>query len=133
MYEKTIEERYQELIELVPQNIRKEFERIESGEIVPQMFGDVGAKKTLDPDVHPERLSRILELIFQEDMSILGSLKGESAKASIYCKKTIVDILARLKNRGIVNAEMQARISLCFSIRLWRGKRNLRWIFLRYL
>ncbi len=94
--EKTIEERYRELIELVPQNIREEFERIERGEIVPQMFSDRGAKKILDPDVHPDRLSRVLELIYHEDM-------------------------------------FTHQMLLCFSIRLWRVKRNSIWIFQKYL
>jgi len=61
----------------------------------------------LDPDIHADRLSRLLELIFNEEMQVQGSLKEESAKASVYSKKTIVDILARLKNSGIVNTEIQ--------------------------
>ena len=105
--EKTTEQRYLELIEIVPKTIREEFERIEKGEIVPQMYYDRGAKKILDPDIHADRLSRLLELIFNEEMQVQGSLKEESAKASVYSKKTIVDILARLKNSGIVNTEIQ--------------------------
>jgi len=43
--EKTTEQRYLELIEIVPKTIREEFERIEKGEIVPQMYYDRGEKK----------------------------------------------------------------------------------------
>ncbi|MDD3340091.1 MAG: PD-(D/E)XK nuclease family transposase [Lachnospiraceae bacterium] len=105
--EKTFEERYQELKALVPEHLRKEFELIESGERLPDLTGDIPFKNIFDVDVHPERISQLLRLVYHENLVVTGSAREEAAKASIYSKKTIMDILARLSNNGLANAEMQ--------------------------
>lgn len=105
--EKTIEERYQELKDLVPEELRKEFEQIEAGERLPDLTQDIPFKSIYDVDVHPERIEELLSLVFHESFQVTGSAKEEASKASIYSKKTILDILARLSNNGLANAEMQ--------------------------
>lgn len=105
--EKTIEERYQELKQLVPAEIREKFEQMEAGLRLPDMTADLPFKRIYDAEVHPERISYLLQLIFGEEFTVSGSVREEMLGTSIYSKKSILDVLARLSNQGIADVEMQ--------------------------
>lgn len=101
---------YEEYLELVPKELKEEFEEIRRGERLPQLYSDFTFKQIYHPDLHKERLTRLFQLVFQEDEQVISSLNGEMAKASLYSKKTITDLLSQLSNNGIANFEMQVSL-----------------------
>ncbi|MEG0591125.1 MAG: hypothetical protein RR496_05695, partial [Lachnospiraceae bacterium] len=95
---KTAKTRYEELKTMVPKEIREEFEQMEAGIRVPPLYEDRPFKRIFDPDMHRDRDTKLFQLIYHKQAEVLHSLKEEGSKASIYSKKTILDILARLSN-----------------------------------
>lgn len=87
---------------------REKFEAMESGELLPEITEDLPFKHVYDPEVHPDRPAKLLKLLFHEDFFVTGSAREEASVASIYSKKSILDILARLSTQGVANIEMQA-------------------------
>ena len=92
----------------LPRYLQEEYRAMEAGELLPSLTRDIPFKTIYDPDIHKERLTTLFQLIFREDATVVSSLKGENNKASILCKRTVLDVIARLSNEGVVDVEMQA-------------------------
>ena len=106
---RTISESYEALKAVMPQRIREEFDQIEAGERLPELYYDLPFKKAFHPDLHPDRVTKIFQLIFHQELVVLGSLNTAPPKVSIYSKNTILDQLARMSDEGIFDMEMQRK------------------------
>lgn len=106
---RTISESYEALKAIMPRRIREEFDQIESGKRLPELYYDLPFKKAFHPDNHPDRVTKIFRLIFHQDLVVLGSMNTEPPKVSIYSKNTILDHLARMSDEGIFDMEMQRK------------------------
>ena len=102
-----LELQYEELLAKCPKSIVEEMRAIEKGERIPELYGDTPFKKMFDADVHKDRLGKLLQLIFKFSLDVVSSLKNETVSATIYSKKTILDVLAKLSNNAITDIEMQ--------------------------
>lgn len=103
-------ESYKDILDKLPKELKAEFEKIISGELLPQLHSDFPFKQIYNPDTHKDRLTLLFRLVFEEDAEVISSLGSETAKASLYSKKTIVDLLAKLSNGGIANFESQVSL-----------------------
>ncbi len=101
------ERTYVELLQCVPSEVKKAFEEIESGTRLPDLCSDLVFKKIFDPDIHKDRVGRLLSLIFNKDMEVISSLKQEIPKTTIYGKSTVNDLVAKLSSGSVANIEMQ--------------------------
>lgn len=106
---RTISENYEALKAVMPQRIREEFDQIEAGKRLPELYYDLPFKKAFHPDLHPDRVTKIFQLIFHQELVALGSLNTAAPKVSIYSKNTILDNLARMSDEGIFDMEMQRK------------------------
>ena len=106
---RTISENYEALKAVMPQRIREEFDQIEAGKRLPELYYDLPFKKAFHPDLHPDRVTKIFQLIFHQERIVLGSLNAAPPKVSIYSKNTILDQLARMSDDGIFDMEMQRK------------------------
>ena len=72
-----------------------------------KMLYDGYFKIVLDPEVHPERLERILSLLLQQQVKILTVLPNEGVKIADEGSLLIMDIVVRLADGSIANVECQ--------------------------
>ncbi len=98
---------YEELMQCVPADVQEEFHQIEQGKRLPDLGSDVVFKKVFDPDIHKERIEKLLTLIYQEEFEVGASFKQQIPKATVFSKDTIHDVVARLATGGMANLEMQ--------------------------
>ncbi len=99
---------YEALMQFVPSELKEEFEQIEKGTRLPDLYRDVTFKRIFDADMHPERAATLFRLIFGQEADILSSAKSENSRSTIYTKKTILDLMFSLRSGGYFNLEMQA-------------------------
>ncbi|MFI3236919.1 MAG: PD-(D/E)XK nuclease family transposase [Lachnospiraceae bacterium] len=101
---------YEKLRAIVPQELRKEFDAISAGEMLPSFTSDVVFRKLLDPDTHRDRVENLFQLIFGiKDAQVVSSSKTVHTKPSILSKGTAQDVNALLTQRGMLNLEMQVQ------------------------
>ena len=105
--EAQLEEQYKELLAKSPKRVVEEIKAIETGERLPELYSDYAFKKQFDADVHRDRLTKLLQMIFGFSLEVVSSLKNEAVLTTIYSKKSILDILAKLSNNAVSNIEMQ--------------------------
>ena len=99
---------YEQLMKIVPTGLKDEFEQIEKGVRLPDLYRDITFKRIFDADMHPERAAALFRLIFGQEADILSSAKNENSRSTIYTKRTILDLMFSLKSGGYFNLEMQA-------------------------
>lgn len=102
-----LEKEYQELLKRSPKHVVEEIKAIENGERLPELYTDFIFKKAFDADMHKDRLTKLLHMIFGFSLNVVSSLKNEAVLTTIYSKKSILDILAKLDNNAVSNIEMQ--------------------------
>ena len=105
--EAQLEEQYRALLEKSPKHVIDEIKAIEKGEKLPDLYSDYAFKKEFDADLHRDRLTKLLQMIFGFSLEVVSSLKNETVLTTIYSKKSILDILAKLSNNAVSNVEMQ--------------------------
>ena len=86
---------------------RDKFLDIFTGAIGVKMLYDGYFKIVLDPDVHPERLERLLSLLLRQDVKILMVLPNEGVKIAEEGSLLIMDIVVQLGDGSIANVECQ--------------------------
>ena len=91
--------------------LQKRFPMIRSREqILCEIQGDPylsGEFLSWDPDVHPERLERLLSLLLRQDVKILMVLPNEGVKIAEEGSLLIMDIVVQLGDGSIANVECQ--------------------------
>lgn len=98
---------YERLKALVPGKLKKNFEEIEAGRRLPELYYDRPFKSIFDADIHKDRVETLFRLIFGKEETVCSSLKNEMQKPSIYSKGTILDLLAALGSGACLDLEMQ--------------------------
>ena len=78
-----------------------------SGKKLPSLYYDIISKKIFDPDEHPERLSRLLKMITNDNVEVLSSFKNEGFRQSIDGKKVVFDIPSKLVDLRVADLEVQ--------------------------
>ena len=78
------------------------------------MLYDGYFKIVLDPDVHPERLERLLSLLLRQDVKILMVLPNEGVKIAEEGSLLIMDIVVQLGDGSIANVECPEERLLAF-------------------
>ena len=78
-----------------------------TGAMGVKMLYDGYFKIVLDPDVHPERLERLLSLLLKQEVKILMVLPNEGTKIADEGSLLIMDIVVQLENGSIANVECQ--------------------------
>ena len=86
---------------------RDKFLDIFTGAIGVKMLYDGYFKIVLDPDVHPERLERLLSLLLRQDVKILMVLPNEGVKIAEEGSLLIMDMVVQLGDGSIANVECQ--------------------------
>ncbi len=99
---------YEELMQCVPVDVQEEFRQIEEGKRLPNLSSDIVFKKVFNPDLHKERVEKLLTLIFREKLIVSSSLNQQIPKATIFAKDTVHDMVAKLTSGAVANLEMQA-------------------------
>lgn len=89
-----------------PQNQQKLLEYCTGRKSVPLTY-DPFFKKIFDPQVHPERLSRLLSLLIGETVIIQHVLPHESSRILEEGSLLVMDIVVKLMDGSIANVEIQ--------------------------
>lgn len=98
---------YEQLKERVPADLKEQFEEIEAGIRLPELYYDRPFKNIFNANIHKDRVELLFRLIFGKEETVLSSLDGETVKRSVYSKGTILDLLAALGNGAYLDLEMQ--------------------------
>ena len=79
-----------------------------SGKKLPPLYYDIIAKKIFNPDVHPERLSFLLQSISKDpSIEVVSSAANEGIRQSIYAKGIITDLPSWMRDGRVSNLEFQ--------------------------
>ncbi|MFI3200635.1 MAG: PD-(D/E)XK nuclease family transposase [Eubacteriales bacterium] len=71
------------------------------------MTSDVLFKHIFNPSYHPERLSELLSLLIQKEVTVVEALPLENIRDTKYTKQIILDIVVRLEDDSFANVEIQ--------------------------
>ncbi|MFI3201594.1 MAG: PD-(D/E)XK nuclease family transposase [Eubacteriales bacterium] len=83
------------------------FKSYYEGNEFPNITSDVLFKHIFNPSYHPKRLSELLSLLIQKEVTVVESLPLENIRDTKYAKQIILDIVVRLEDGSLANVEIQ--------------------------
>ena len=94
----------------LPEEERQDFQDIRSGRKLPSLTSDVIAKRIFSPELHPERLEKLLRLVTGDEEIEVKSQAGDELPArSVFGKKIITDIPAVAEDGRRIDLEVQVK------------------------
>ena len=83
------------------------FQRVDEGELVPNLLSDSIFKTIFDPEVSPERISRLVSSILGRDVSVVRSMDKEGIYLSSQSKGVILDLVVEFSDGSVADVEIQ--------------------------
>ena len=101
------DEQLSKMWERLPEERREYFKLVDEKRLVPNILSDVVFKSVFNPNINPDRISKLISSILGRKIRVVRSLDKEGIYLSQNSKGVILDLLVEFDDGSVADVEVQ--------------------------